>query len=461
MTVLLRRLAILWLIAAPAWAQAGDEKARRADLARAELGAIAAGTLGGGPALSGLQVAVVRAGDTVFGHATGMARLGGGDARPLTPQHKMRVASISKLTTAIGLMTLVEAGTVKLDADVSGYLGFSLRNPHHLTTPITLRMLLSHISSLRDAGGYWLPAGSGTFPELFYGPGGAAVPGRFAEGEERGPGTYFEYANLNYGVVAAVVETVTGARFDRFMRAAVLAPLHLSASYNVCDLVAAQAPLATLFRKGDTEGNWRPHGPWRPQVDEDSLACANGMVPVAASLITQDRLAAYRPGDNPTLFSPHGGLRASAGDLARVARLLLAGGTLEGAAILTPATVAAMRAPVWSYDPARGNGRTQEAETDPDGALAGLMTSYGLSLHRIDLRDWGLSEAPRPLLGHLGNAYGLLGQLWIDFENDAALVALITGTADRPRPAAVPVPLYGAEAALLRWWLRHFPPAPL
>jgi CubicO group peptidase (beta-lactamase class C family) len=45
-------------------------------------------------------------------------------------EHLFRIASISKMMTTLGLMRLVEAGKVDLDADVSSYLGFTLRNPH-------------------------------------------------------------------------------------------------------------------------------------------------------------------------------------------------------------------------------------------------------------------------------------------------------------------------------------------
>jgi len=62
------------------------------------------------------------------------------------------------LIGALGLMRLLEGGKVDLDADVSGYLGFNLRNPHFASQAITLRHLLLHTSSLRDDGGYFWPA---------------------------------------------------------------------------------------------------------------------------------------------------------------------------------------------------------------------------------------------------------------------------------------------------------------
>ncbi|MGH8074192.1 MAG: serine hydrolase domain-containing protein, partial [Lysobacter sp.] len=75
--------------------------------------------------------------------------------REVTAGDPVRIASISKLVTAVGVMRLVEAGTLDLDADVSDLLGWPLRNPAYPDTPITLRLLLSHRSSLTDAAGYW------------------------------------------------------------------------------------------------------------------------------------------------------------------------------------------------------------------------------------------------------------------------------------------------------------------
>src|SRR5437016_2264795 len=56
-----------------------------------------------------------------------------GDADPqtrraVTPDDPARVASVSKMVVAIGVMQLVEAGKLDLDRDVSDYLGWNLRN---------------------------------------------------------------------------------------------------------------------------------------------------------------------------------------------------------------------------------------------------------------------------------------------------------------------------------------------
>jgi CubicO group peptidase (beta-lactamase class C family) len=87
--------------------------------------------------------------------AAGLADRSAG--RALTIDDPVRIASITKLHVALGVMRLVEQGKLDLDEDVSGPLGWTLRNPNFPDRPITLRLILSHRSSLRDDVSYALP----------------------------------------------------------------------------------------------------------------------------------------------------------------------------------------------------------------------------------------------------------------------------------------------------------------
>ncbi|MEG2942362.1 MAG: serine hydrolase, partial [Thermomonas sp.] len=75
--------------------------------------------------------------------------------RAISVDDPVRIASISKLVLSIGVMRLVEDGKLDLDADVSDTLGWKLRNPSFPDKKLTLRLLLSHTSSLTDGAGYW------------------------------------------------------------------------------------------------------------------------------------------------------------------------------------------------------------------------------------------------------------------------------------------------------------------
>ena len=173
--------------------------------------------------LASLSVLAVRAGEVAYTAQFGRRFIGHGDVpnKPVGPDTLFRIASVSKMMTTLGLMRLVEDGKVDLDANVSGYLGFTLRNPHFPDQAITLRHLLTHTSSLRDDAGYSWAANVALKDVL--------DPGMFAT--NAGPGAYFKYCNLGWGVIGTVMERVTGERFDRSMHRLLIAPLGLQAGY--------------------------------------------------------------------------------------------------------------------------------------------------------------------------------------------------------------------------------------
>src|SRR3954452_11852765 len=118
--------------------------------------------------------------------------------RRVTADDPVRVASVSKMVVAIGVMKLVETGKLDLTSDVSRWLGWSLRNPNFPDRPITLRMLLSHTSSVRDHDDqYAIPLG-------------VTVQATMADPRswdlKHGPGDkYFTYGNMNFPIVGSIV----------------------------------------------------------------------------------------------------------------------------------------------------------------------------------------------------------------------------------------------------------------
>jgi CubicO group peptidase (beta-lactamase class C family) len=372
--------------------------------------------------LSGLSVLTVQDGRVTYTGTFGFRYIDSADPRNnlrVTPRTKFRIASISKLVTAIGVMQQVEQGAIDLDADVSTYLGFPFRNPSYPDTPITVRMLLSHTSSVRDGDRYVLPP---TQPlSDFFLPDGAAWDdgSHWASPDSTtpdvAPGHYFCYANLNYGVLATILERVTGERFDRYMEKHVLVPLGCEASYNVRRFsTEALRHVATLYRKRSPEGVWDPTGPWYPQVDD-----YRGVRPPAP-----EGAASYVPGTNATWQGPQGGLRISAWDLSKVMRMFLNGGRFNGVRILKRSTVNLMFTPHWTYCDLQPNGDT----------YWDLMLCYGLGPHIITNRlgDRLLADRPVNWAGHLGEAYGLLSGMMMDFGTRSGFIYLIGGVGDDP-----------------------------
>ena len=324
--------------------------------------------------------------------------------RAVTPDDPVRIASISKLPVAIGVMKLVEQDRLALDHDVSRWLGWPLRNPAFPDRPITLRMLLSHTSSVRDGDDiYVIPLGGTLLATM-------AEPS--AWDPERGPGEgWFTYANLNFPIVASIVERVTGERFDTWMRREVIDPMKLDACFNWPTCSDSVVARAVVLMQGGEAVRDDLHGR-RPDCP---------VVPAADGSCDLDR---WRPGENGALFSPQGGLRISARDLARIGRMLLNEGTLDGVRILSPHSVETLLAPAWTYD--GGNGDTDD----------GFYCSYGLAVQRIPTPVPGCKDDPAgdgvARAGHAGDAYGLRSGLWIDRASGTGVAYFVTGLSDDP-----------------------------
>ena len=400
------------------------------------------------PALSGIQVGILKRNEVTKTFAYGFAQRAGNVKEPLRVDHKVRVASISKLLVAVGVMRLVERGYLALDNDVSNYLGWKLRNPLFPKTKITLRMLLDHTSSVRDGDRYYIAAGEGRLQDFFdpntdFWDGGA----HWADRREEVPGSYFQYANLNSGLIAEIIERVSGQRFDQFMEYEVIAPLNMTGSFNPCSLSRDQR--AAAFRKRDPNGRWDPDGPWYTQVDGDASNCFYGMTAIDDP---EKFLINYPLGSNASLFSPQGGFRANVTDLMALLKIFSSNGRLGERAYLTPESITKMLASSWSLNACGDNG-VSSGEAEPGGVFDGLMTSYGLSVHRIDPRSWGFSDAPELLVGHLGEAYGVLSSALLDPQTGNGIAIIITGTGDDPANHPGHSPLYRVEELVITWWL--------
>jgi CubicO group peptidase (beta-lactamase class C family) len=366
--------------------------------------------------LASLSVLAIRDGAVAYEGQCGRRFIGTGGVpdRPVGRDTLFRIASISKMVTTLGLMRLVEEGRVALDADVSAYLGFALRNPQFPDQPVTLRQLLTHTSSLRDAGGYsW---GAGTALRDVIGPAMWA--------SNAAPGAYFSYCNLGWGVIGTVMERVTGERFDRLMRRLLLEPLDLQAGYNPAALApSAQANVATLYRKRtvDTEV-WDAQGPWIAQADDY----------VSKPALPPPGLERYVIGSNATPFSPTGGLRIPARELGTIMRMLMAGGVHAGRRILRRDTLDTMFRRQWTDDGSNGD------------TAGGLFRGWGLGNQQFD----GLLEGGGfPAVGHLGDAYGLMSLFAADLQRRNGIVILVGGTSTDPFAA----PNQGRHSALARF----------
>lgn len=305
---------------------------------------------------------------------------------PVDSETKYRVASVSKLVTASGCMLLVEQGLADLDEDISAYLGYEVRNPSYPEQAITLRMLLSHTSSLQDGSGY-SPFLNATYSNDENVPSIAEV--LLPEGDfftsnmwrTEAPGSHFAYSNINYGLIATVMEAVSNTRFDIFMREQLFEPLGLTCSYNVADLPDIDH-LAVLYRN---------QSGWTPQVDN-----YQGNAP------EQPNLEAYQPGTNGSRFAPQGGLRASASELG----VIMDHHRRQEGMGLSQESFGAMQSPEWTFNGNNGDN------------YFNLFNEWGLGVHSVTGTAMGdlIVDPSYRFLGHPGEAYGLISDLY--FSSD-------------------------------------------
>lgn len=358
----------------------------------------------------GIGVAVAKNGKIIYSHTFGNRYIDEEQPEnnlPLNKETKVRIASISKTFTAVAYMQLAEQGKIDLDDDVSKYLGFKLQNPNYPDIPITSRMLLSHTSSIRDGEVYAI-APNYSISEFFTPQGKFYEEGAHFAPYGEVPGEYFCYTNLNYGILATIIEKVTGIRFDEYVRQMIFVPMDIKASYNIADFKSDELyDLSVVYQKyhDDLSGSGR----WQPQIDD----YYNGST-------TAYDLSEYKIGTNGTVFSPQGGLRISLLDLEKWLLMFLNDGKYQGKTILSKKTVDEMFTPYWVLNSGKTNGDT----------YGGLMCCYGLGIHNmlnID-KDRFLPDRDIVMAGHFGEAYGLLAGMFLDRKNKQGFIYFINGT---------------------------------
>lgn len=322
-------LVALLLGAAPLQAQSQDLRLRagrphesRSTPTRSALPANASAWLGAGdPAvlealildsmqtkhIPGLQAAIVKDGNLYWSGSFGLADPSLGV--PVEESTLFMLASISKTVTGTALMQLVDEQLVGLDDPVNDHLPFAVQHPTFPGTDITVRMLLTHTSGLRDNWGV-MPYSSGdpTYPLQDYlhdylTPGGAIYnPNQNFHAWE--PGSSYSYCNNGLALVGLIVQHVTGTAFPQRCASHVFAPLGMTNSaWFLSDLDPTQVAMPCRW---------------------------NGSAYVS--------YGHYGYSDYPS-----GQLRTSAVQLARFLAMAIQQGEYDGATLLQPATSAAMQ----------------------------------------------------------------------------------------------------------------------
>jgi CubicO group peptidase (beta-lactamase class C family) len=204
---------------------------------------------------------------------------------PVTDTTLFLLASISKTVITTSLLQCVENGLVNLDTNVSVYLPFPVSN-WFSPTPITCRMILSHVSSIDRNDASWIPdmiygedwiGDVSQYLEDYLVPGGDTYDS--ANYLQVEPGTYFRYSNYAFTLLALVIENVTGMPIEDYTRDSVFTPLGINdASWRIANLDTNNIAMPIAYPALDYYSDYRPRSVFCADLDDDNdndLAVAN------------------------------------------------------------------------------------------------------------------------------------------------------------------------------------------
>jgi CubicO group peptidase (beta-lactamase class C family) len=333
--------------------------------------------------LAGAVTVVGRADGIIHHAAVGYRDLSGKD--PMTKDTLFRVASMTKPVTAIGVMILADEGKLSPDDDVAKYLPefknqmlqaeggkdtIVLKKP---ARPVKLRDLLTHTGGIAP-----YPPGvddvygkrNRTLAETALA--AALRPLQFE------PGTKWAYSNPGIDTLGRIIEVVSGESYDAFLKKRVFDPV------GMVDTTFYPTP-EHLKRLAITYGK---------NKDGDLVAGPFSLIGLPPN--------AKHP-------IPAGGLVSSGADFAKLYRMMLHKGTLDGHRILSEKAVAEMT-------------RTQTGDIKT-GFVDGMSFGYGWAVVR---EPKGVTAMLSPgTFGH-GGAFGTQG--WVDPKQNLFVILLIQRT---------------------------------
>jgi len=216
------------------------------------------------------------------------------------------LGSISKVVVCVAFMQLYEQGLIGLDDNVNDYLSFDVVHPSYPNHNITPRMLLSHVSGIRDNWNILGPlqsAGDSPIPLNEFTEEYLTVGGQYYSSINfvyNAPGTSFEYTNVGATLIAYLIEVITGTSFEDYCQESVFLPLNM------------------------TESSWRLEN-----LEEDNIATPYDY--------SGTRYVPFTHYGSPVY--PAGFLRTSVVQLARLLTMMIHNGTYNGNSILNSTSV--------------------------------------------------------------------------------------------------------------------------
>ena len=295
-----------------------------------------------------------------------------------------RIASISKVIVAVGLLKLYEKGLVDLDEDVSKYLGFKVRNPKYEEQKITLRMILTQTSSIIDDGicdnGIYKGYDGSNCTDDFIKLEELLTKGsnHFYKGySDHAPGSEFIYSNLGCGILACVCEKITNKYFPDYIIECLLNPLDIKSGFRLENISYPENLVGHYLYENNQFKLYRDYESFK------KVQCLK-----------------YPLGENYRGVA--GGLYISSIDLSKIMSMLMNKGIYNNIRILEEKTVKEMETVWWEGLP-----------SDP------TYRKKGLQMIILD------QFTNLPLKGHFGNAYGL--RSFMLYNDNGGIIFLCNG----------------------------------
>ncbi|PYM12989.1 MAG: serine hydrolase [Candidatus Rokuibacteriota bacterium] len=271
----------------------------------------------------GAVILVGRGDDVLYSRAFGWRALVPGP-EPMTTDTIFDIASLTKpVGTAVAIMSLVEKGAVDLDAPLGRYLK---EFQPHAFQQITIRRLLTHSAGLAA-----IPANHSMavgFP--------AAARAIAKMKLDYPPGTGFQYSDTGFILLGEVVRRVSGRSLDDYLERLLFRPLGLRDT--------AFRPAAAL-RERIAPTEWNQGHILRGEVHDPRARELSGV-------------------------AGHAGIFSTAADLARICRMLVNGGALDGRRVLRRDTIQLM----WTRD--QGGNGTRALGWDVTSSYALIMAPF-------------------------------------------------------------------------------------
>ena len=322
--------------------------------------------------LPALAAAVVKDGKVVAVGAVGTRKAGA--KIPVTVNDRFHLGSDTKAMTALLVAMFVEEGKLRWDSTVAAVFSELAEKMDPGLQRVTIEQLLSHTSGIPSDNEVFVDLlakatlQDGNLDEMRY----WLIEQWITQPLESEPGRKFAYANMNYVIVGAILERVSGKTWDELITERIFTPLGLRS--------AGLGPQATLGKIDAPLGHTVINGKTKAY-----LAGPNG--------------------DNPSIIGPAGIAHMSVLDFARWAEWN-AGEGKRGPKLVAPTTLKKLHTPVIEMP---------EKKAAAPGTPA--RGRYALGWGELTV-DW----APEPLIYHGGSNEKNLAHIWIEPKRDFTMV---------------------------------------